>query len=191
MKSSLSTQSKKINAVISLRGVDGLDSLDIGYLLSSYFIEWSFILHDKDVNDDGVLKTPHVNLVALLSKRTRLSTVMHKIADIFEVDDLAVSIETCSDYAGSLQYLIHKNDGNKFQYARDEIVSNIPSVDLNSILDGETDTLSYDRLVDLVTHSRSKLNLIEDLGLGLYRHYRPVINDIWYLIRGDDYGECK
>ena len=84
----------------------------------NFFDEWAFILHDKDVTDSGELKKPHVHWVGRGDPRT-VSCVAKKLG-LKENE-----VEHGRNFKSLIQYLVHKNDPDKFQYDWNEISSNI------------------------------------------------------------------
>lgn len=146
-------------------------------------VEYAFILHSEDVLDDGTKKTPHIHFVATLKKPSRLSTTLHRISDALGVNPLAVTISKYSSFAGCVQYLIHKNNPEKYSYPMEDICSNIPKDELMSLMDDETG-IDADRLISMVVSSPNRMTLIRSLGLSKYRVYRSIIADIENDIKG-------
>lgn len=92
-------------------------------------IDYGFILHDKDVNDNGELKQPHFHIWVRYKKNTCLTTV----ASHFGLERQYV--ERCRRENNCVGYLVHINAENKFQYDISEIVSNLSESELKNILD--------------------------------------------------------
>lgn len=79
-----------------------------------------YIKHDKDVDDTGELKKEHYHLLFNFSRGPiTLRTVKKSILGVEE--DRYVKILSKS-WQKNLQYLIHKNNDNKFKYPLEEIV---------------------------------------------------------------------
>lgn len=178
----LTTQTAKINVVISLKGVENFDK----YLkrLKIYCEDqmqlYAYILHNKDVLDNGEIKTPHIHLVGLLkNNRQRLSTTLGNISVALELSVLAISIDKMSDIVGSLQYLIHKNNTEKHQYDVKEIHTNISSGELATYMASDSRSMSIEYLVDVISKNRSKIEIMRTIGLSYYHLYRNTINDIY------------
>ena len=87
------------------------------------FKKFAYCLHDQDVNDDGELKKAHIHWVGTGDAR-KVKTVSNLLG-VAEHD-----IEICKSFQSQIQYLIHKNDPDKFQYDVDSISTNI--VDIKS-----------------------------------------------------------
>lgn len=100
------------------------ESYDCETLLStirSKFIDWAYILHDKDVDENGELKKPHIHWVGRATPRS-LSVVSNFLG-------LPVnSIEVVKNFDNMVMYLIHLNDIDKFQYSPDDVETNLPNI---------------------------------------------------------------
>lgn len=97
--------------------------------------QYAYILHDKDVYDNdvfnketgeligqkGQLKKPHYHFVVYFENARYLDSV----SKVFDVPLNMIEIK--SSLKGSIEYLIHKNHKDKFQYSRDEVVGNLKS----------------------------------------------------------------
>lgn len=185
----LETRTKKVLAIISLKEVAPesypaiMESLE-GFLSS--WAEWSFILHDCDTDANGEQKTPHIHLVGFLKSPARLITTLNRLADYLGMSPLAVSVRKCEDYPKALQYLIHKNDKEKYQYQIKAIKSNLSEADLNGLLNDESPKIDIDRLYKMCEEAPDKMTLMRSLGLGFYRLYRPIVNEVWAIAKGGE-----
>lgn len=100
------------------------ESYDCETLLStirSKFIDWAYILHDKDTDGNGVLKKPHIHWVGRATPRC-LSVVANFLG-LPEND-----IEVVKNFDNMVMYLIHLNDIDKFQYSPDDVETNLPNI---------------------------------------------------------------
>lgn len=100
------------------------ESYDCEQLLSiirSKFIDWAYILHDKDTDDNGELKKPHIHWVGRATPRTLF--VVSNFLGLPEND-----IEVVKNFDNMVMYLIHLNDIDKFQYSPDDVESNLPNI---------------------------------------------------------------
>lgn len=100
------------------------ESYDCEQLLSiirSKFIDWAYILHDKDVDDNGELKKPHIHWVGRATPRCL--SVVSNFLGLPEND-----IEIVKNFDNMIQYLIHLNDIDKFQYSPDDVETNLPNI---------------------------------------------------------------
>lgn len=89
----------------------------IGYIMLD-FQDWAYILHDKDTNEDtGELKKAHTHLLFRHSDRLSINSISKKYG--VPVND----IKWKADWKGAIQYLVHYNHPEKYQYDISEIVS--------------------------------------------------------------------
>lgn len=178
----LSTQTSKINAVLSLNNCTDINGVKENLQLwcVSNCKMFAFILHDKDKLDSGAPKTPHIHLVAVLnSSRLRISTTLNNISDAVKLSTMAISIEKLNDINGSIQYLVHKNNADKFHYDINDIVTNLERTELDIYMTSENDAISLETLITIVKRNTRIVDIIRDVGLQNYRLYRNVIWDIY------------
>ena len=100
------------------------ESYDCETLLStirSKFIDWAYILHDKDFNENGELKKPHIHWVGRATPRCL--SVVSNFLGLPEND-----IEVVKNFDNMVMYLIHLNDIDKFQYSPDDVETNLPNI---------------------------------------------------------------
>lgn len=174
---SLDTQTKYIRAVVNFPISSSLPFACENLARRGY--RYALIVHDSDIKDDGTLKTPHIHVVIEAQKRARLGTTLIRLADDFGVNENQVSVQSYDDFAFEVQYLIHKNNPEKFQYDKTAIKSNLSDDDINSLLDQEVaPKLTIQDLLSICSSSRSRIEIASKLGLGNYTMYRNTINDI-------------
>lgn len=106
--------------------------------MDKLFPEFAYILHDMDVDDNGELKKPHIHWVGRFKSARSLQTVS---------DDIGVGsnmVEYCGDFKKAVQYLIHANDPDKYQYASESVVS---SFDLEKYFRPDLDEIQQARIL--------------------------------------------
>ena len=99
-------------------------SYDCEHLLSvirSKFIDWAYILHDKDTDENGVLKKPHIHWVGRATPRC-----LSVVANFLGLPEN--NIEVVKNFDNVVCYLIHLNDIDKFQYSPDDVESNFSNI---------------------------------------------------------------
>lgn len=77
--------------------------------------DYAYILHDKDCDEDGVIKKAHYHVVLRFNNQTWSSAV---------AKDLGIAenyLEEPRSFDNALMYLIHFNDSDKYQYNIDEV----------------------------------------------------------------------
>lgn len=136
------------------------------------------IKHTEDVDKETQhKKTPHYHLVLRTASIMRLSTVINVIVSVFRCNDNQISIEKCSSLEMQTRYLVHFDDLNKFQYKREDIVTNsLDTVDKYFKYISKIDTIE-----DLISICREYLKLTDlmtVIGYEKYKKYRVVIADI-------------
>lgn len=178
--STLNQKANQINCVISLKE-ENIKRINerLQTFLNTYPYSYAYILHDKDFNTNGECKTPHIHLVLFNGPRKRLSTYINEISTFLSVRPFAITLDKCISLEGSLQYLVHKNDIEKYHYEVKDIVTNLTQSELDIFLNAENGSLTFDRLFQIIRHAKNKTEVIEKLGLSYYRIYRGIINDIW------------
>lgn len=100
---------------------ESYDSVKVLETLKIKFKEWAYCLHDMDVTDDGELKKSHIHWVGRGDPRT-LSAVANFLC-LSEHD-----IELGKNFKALVQYLIHLNNPEKYQYPADSVVTNISEI---------------------------------------------------------------
>lgn len=101
----------------------------INDLYSTYdYLEYSYIYHnEKEIDDTDELG--HIHCVLYFKNSVRSLTTIKKFFNGSHIE------LTCRQrYKRCIQYLIHKNDINKFQYSISSIITNINQVDLIDII---------------------------------------------------------
>ena len=123
---------------------------------NSLVSEYAYILHDRDVTDDGSQKEPHYHFLFVLSRSRRLSDIQSCIKKTVEGN---VLLQPCHSVSASYGYLTHENDDNKAHYDESSIVSSADSSYWKS------DTSSKDRIKPTDTLLSAYLDLINYMPL--------------------------
>lgn len=89
---------------------------------------WAYILHDKDTEDDGTPKTPHVHIVLGLNESVKYSTAggyagvpAQYVQHIRQ--RIIAGKRWYADIGGALSYLTHRNAPDRYQYSDDDVVA--------------------------------------------------------------------
>ena len=85
--------------------------------LKSY--DFAYIIHDKDKNDNGELKKQHTHVV-LTSKNAIWNSALS-----VELGIPMNYIQQCRNEESALNYLVHFNDCDKYQYSLDEVKGSV------------------------------------------------------------------
>lgn len=138
--------------------------------------KWAYIKHDKDVQDNGEIKKIHWHL--LLSFETKKSLSL--IAKVLQVEENL--IECVNNYKSVERYLIHLDNGEKYQYSVDNVISNY---DYKTQVYSTTESI----LKFLIDKCQNYENVAEfnimvmQLGIDymkVYKAYYSMIKDVIY-----------
>lgn len=93
---------------------------DCGTVLSlaTTFKEYAYILHDRDIKEDGTPKKEHIHLALRQDTPTTRSAIASKLGIDVKWVQYADKWQSC------IRYLCHVDDDDKTPYAPTEIVSN-------------------------------------------------------------------
>ena len=80
--------------------------------------DYAFILHDKDIKDDGTLKKAHYHF-RIFYKDKKSVSAWSKIFGVKENE-----IEILKDKKRAIRYLIHYDSDSKYHYDFDDIITN-------------------------------------------------------------------
>ena len=177
---SLNSKTKFVNLVVRKKGID----------IESYkdkIIQWCntncelyvgiFHLHDHSVVT-GEIEEPHLHLVMTMKERKLLSTFLNSFCHDMNFNTLGIMIDKVNSYEGSIQYLLHKNDKLKDQHYFNELFHNYDESELKTIIECDTQTLSVEKLYEIVINSVTNYDIMRALGLGRYAVYRKIILDL-------------
>lgn len=112
--------------------------------VTDYFVQWCYILHDKDVNDDGTLKKAHYHVYGKLDTPRTPQTVANALGVV------VASLRSVSSWRAAVRYAIHLDYPDKFQYPVDRLLSNF-SVDKFLTV---SDDLQAARIFSFISSSR-------------------------------------
>lgn len=149
--------------------------------LSKYGFVYYAILHDKDVDNNGVNIRSHLHVVLVSSKTLRVKQLIGILCDSFVTNPENIQVQEVISLAGSIQYLLHMNNKEKYQYSKDCILTND-----NDNLDGyllenaSVEKLTTKGLLDMImVQEYNRLDLIQVIGIGAYTHYHKVIDELY------------
>ena len=187
----LSTRTKRINLIISLNGFNEISTKDLIVKLLAWCQNntslYAFILHDRDINEQGEPKTPHIHLTMEIPHAKRLSTILKDVASFTLVNPLAVSIDKCSNLDASIQYLIHKNNPEKYQYSKDDIACNFAD-EIDTYMESSNNVgFDIDLWIKVCSESDGLIDVIKGIGITYYNLYRNTIRDIYFSIKGKEF----
>lgn len=149
----------------------------------SYVDSYYFIVHDTNLGADS--EFIHVHFVLLLKGQVRLNTMCNKLAELLQVNPLAISITKLESIVGALKYFLHisdesKEDGKK-EYEEYEIISNDSDLIIHGYLESESnDNVSIRLIKQLVVECTIKSDVLMRLNSDkLIRKNRYYIDTLW------------
>lgn len=89
---------------------------------------WAYVLHDKDVNEDGTPVEPHVHIVIELYESRQYSTIGGYVGVQAQYvcairQRRKVGRRMISDIGGALSYLTHRNTPDRYQYEDTDVIA--------------------------------------------------------------------
>lgn len=144
---------------------------------------WAFIMHDKDIDEDGQVKFLHIHMALVMLKVNKdykkLNTILNELAKVVEIDGQSIQIDEMSSENGSVQYLIHKRDPQKAQYEEADVCTGYTPEELHTIMEADIDTMCISYLISVVDECEcDRIQIMTKIGLRYYKEYRNVILDI-------------
>lgn len=145
---------------------------------------YAYIQHDKDVNDDGLIKTRHVHVLVRLVQARTVSDVINWFSGF--VDDKGQLINTLGqemhDISSSYLYLTHNTpqsiEDGKYQYSVDDIFTNDRSYfEKASYSDEDNMSCAVAELLDGVPLRDVAIKYGRDFIIH-YNSIRMLVNDI-------------
>lgn len=182
----VNTKTGRITGVIRLdRDLTDDEISRFGVMCYQLTGDYFYIVHDKDVDDDGTLKTKHLHFVIECKNRKLLSTWLNVIADTLGLPSTTgIMIQKTTAFVGSVQYLTHQNYPEKQAYLPEKIKTNVKPEQLETILNMSRSGIDIDYLIYVVQTSIDIVDVMKQLGLNYYHIYRATINDLWKHYKG-------
>lgn len=134
--------------------------------------DYAYIVHDKDVDEKGVLKKAHVHLAL----RFNNAYDTKHISQWFNVPEQYVS-KVKGKWADLLKYLTHKNALDKFQYSDDEVISNFDFVEEIKNKDKSKDERKFEIINKIVAGEIREYNYYDYISIEEYDKYRKSIDN--------------
>ena len=120
---------------------------------AEYFPEWAYILHDKDILEDGSPKKPHYHVVGRLEGSRTPQVVANRIG----IPANYVDCKKGYTFKKGVRYLCHLDDPKKAQYDHGQISSN---VELAPYLDPYNDVSQAKAIYTKIVNEN-----VDDLGV--------------------------
>lgn len=183
---SLDSQRTSFNIVISDLSRCESSVCEICDKMSALGFIYYACVHDKDKKEDGSIKRTHMHIVISSMKRLRVKQTISYFVDICKTNTENIQIDEVLSMVSCVQYLLHYNDVNKYQYSREELLTNQPSSADSMLLESpKCNELTTQQLFDFIFNDKlSRIELINAIGIGKYQHYRQTINDLYEFSKG-------
>lgn len=126
-------------------------------------LEYSYILHDKDINENGETKKPHYHIIVKFDTPRKISTCLKR----FDIEYL----EPVGNELAYLKYMTHENEDDKYKYDKSELI-------LTSYFEKILFKNSQQSLVDVLEIARnSNICNFRDFFLFLNSEYPFLIDE--------------
>lgn len=141
---------------------------------------YAFIKHDSDFDEYGEKERNHYHLVLRLKNQYSKTTIINDIAQKLLINKNIISCRKCLNFVLSVQYLVHKNDKDKYQYDLMDCCTNDSNEFMNCIINNISSyEIDIDYLIKLINCSDSLFTVYKELGLKNACTYRSIITDLW------------
>lgn len=86
--------------------------------------EYFYILHNKDINELGVIKKPHYHILLNVDLPTKHNECKQFLISLFQLVDINIRVVNVKNINAFARYLTHKDNPLKYQYSDSEIITN-------------------------------------------------------------------
>lgn len=139
---------------------------------------YAYILHDKDVLDNGEIKGSHIHIVFCSDKAKSSNSWIEHFSSLLNLSPEAVSVEMQGSEKKCIRYLLHLDDGAKHQYDRSEVVTNMDDV-CKKAWEASSGFVSSPTLEQLLEASKGGAKALYNLvGLAGFEKAERVISKI-------------
>lgn len=136
--------------------------------------DYAYILHDKDIDISGNLKSPHWHIYI----RFKDSVPTESICKWFNINDNYIN-KIKGRFADALAYATHKNCSDKYQYPDEEVKSNFDfKKEVESISSRNIDKVRKQEIVSLITSGIIRqYNYFDYISPDEYIKFKNVIDN--------------
>lgn len=158
-----------------------------------YCSKWAFCLHDRDVNDDGILKKPHYHLVISCKYPVRYCDILSHL----ELPESSVTLPDIGSktrtFRSMVRYLIHADSPSKFQYDIKDVSSNF---DISSFFDLSSSSSGSSVFMDLLDFMSQPAVTKRSVAVyacscGILGYYRQYYKILWDIIEHERFCDMK
>lgn len=152
------------------------------------FENYIYILHDKDLDDDGNIVKPHIHCILKFQNQRNISTLSKKL----NVEENLFYV--IKSFNGQLRYLIHFDDDDKHQYDVSEVKGTLFMLSKFklAIKGSQDETSEVSMIYEFIFNSRiDDLNILLDFVLenNLYSSFRRnycMFKDLLFINRKEN-----
>lgn len=148
-------------------------------ILNTFVCEYAYILHDKDIDDNGELIKPHYHLRIFGVNQKSVSAW----ADFLQVKEN--EIQFLENKRRAIRYLIHLDSPKKYQYNSLDIITNIYGIEDYFTQDKQEECTQLQNIFAYISEIRGYIYFreIKDYVLqnnywSSYRRYYSIIKDV-------------
>ena len=117
-------------------------------VIKSYFDDWAFILHDKDVIEEtGERKKPHYHWVGSLANPVQISTIINRLEVPAQSVEFVKKHGNKVNWKGAVRYLVHDVNPEKYQYDSNDVISNF---DILRYLSNRDDVMMIKKIISFI-----------------------------------------
>lgn len=148
-------------------------------LLSKHNSFVATIIHDKDLLENNEVKLIHAHVFLKSVIKQTCKQQLSQLKELLQINENQIQIQGTNNQYLQVQYLVHKNDRNKYQYNLEEIKTNDERL-LIDLLSKEYQSPQEikDQLQVNVLEAKSFVDLVQRVGLELANKYRSSFNQI-------------
>lgn len=151
---------------------------------NSYSVAFfALIYHDKDtavVNGNVVPKLNHYHLTLEFTGQRSANTILNDMAMSWNCNKNLIQIKLYDNWCQRVRYLTHSDNAEKYQYSRDEVLTN------NTFMYDEYFNCVDSKCLDMLTlrlfcvEYNTIWEVYNRVGLSNARKYRQIITDTWF-----------
>lgn len=166
------------------------------FILWQSIKDYAYILHDKDIKDDGSPKEEHIHLMLRFTGAVPTSAILAKCNAVFGENVVRVEqLEKCKKWKSAIAYLTHENVTGKHIYDRKEVYSNYEFE--KDIEDALSDGIRLNNLLNGIASGEVKAyNIHEFVSVTDYAKWKTKIDSAFtyraniLLTKGDRDMKC-
>jgi len=148
-------------------------------LLSKYNSFVATIIHDKDKLENNEIKLIHAHVFIKTNTKSTCKQQLTQLAELLKCDQNQIQIQGTYNQYLQVQYLVHKNDLDKYQYPFTDIRTNDAKLleDLFDRIYQTPEEIKAQEQRDIL-ECKTIVDLISKQGLDFANKYRSTFNQI-------------